>query len=313
MAADDWVLSVDGGGTKTDVLLVNSADRLGIMVTGAGTNPNAHGKVAVDRLEELIFTALKRAEISGGEVGAAVIGMAGLSHPKYRPDFDEMLKRGLPSASICVISDAEMAHRMVWGKERGMTMIVGTGSIAVGDDGKGNFIRAGGLGYQFGDVGSGYWLGKNLITQLIAMERSEDEEVLKLKSAVISHFEAREFEGALEVASGRENIPRVAELSPVVLNYAKRGNNLAEQIVRSGTEGLLDLVEELAEKMGQPERIAFHGSVITESSFYRSLLLNGLGLDHWKQGEKAAVFGGLILAGAVETPEELCKFAIDYG
>ena len=313
MAVDGWVLSADGGGTKTDVLLANSAARSGVVVTGAGTNPNAQGKVAVDRLEKLILTALGKAKISGEEVGAALIGIAGISHPKYRSDFDEMLNRHLASASIRVISDAEMAHRMIWGKERGMTLIVGTGSIAVGDDGEGNLLRAGGLGYQFGDVGSGYWLGKNLITQLIAMERSEDEDVLQLKSAVISNFDAKEFEEALEVASGRENIRQVAALSPAVLNYAKEGNSLAEQIVHSGTEGLLELVEELAEKMGQPESIAFHGSVITKSSFYRSLLLKGLGLNHWKQSEKAAVFGGLILAGAVETPGELRKFAINYG
>ncbi len=313
MAADGWVLSADGGGTKTDVLLVNSATRSGVLVTGAGTNPNAHGKVAVDRLEQLISVALGKVGISGKEVGTAVVGMAGFNHPKYRPDFDEMLNQCLPLGSLRVVSDAEMAHRMIWWMERGMTLIVGTGSIAIGDDDYGNLLRAGGLGYHFGDVGSGYWLGKNLITQLIAMERSEEEEVLQLKSAVISHFDAKRFEEALEMASGRENIPCVAGLSPFILNYAKEGNSIAEQIVLSGIEGLLELVKELADKIGQPEMVALHGSVITESRFYRALLLKGLGLEYWKQGEKAAVFGGLILAGAVETPEELCKLAINYG
>ncbi len=313
MAADQWILSADGGGTKTDLLLGNSADKSGIALTGAGTNPNAHGKVAADRLEHLILAAFDRANISGKEVGTAVIGMAGVSHPKYRADFEEMLDRHMPSASVRMTSDAELAHRSIWGIEQGITLIVGTGSIAVGDDGDGKLLRAGGFGYQFGDIGSGYWLGKNLITQLIAMERSEAEDVLNLRKALAEHFDAGGFEEAVEAASGGESIPRVAAIAPVVLGHARDGNSIAEQIAQSGTEGLVEIVDELAEKVGQPKTIGLHGSVITESSFYRSLILNGLGLESWKRSETAAVFGGMIIAGAVETPEELCKFAITYG
>lgn len=313
MAADHWILSADGGGTKTDLLLVNCSVKSGVMVTGAGTNPNAHGKVAIGRFAQLMETALQRGQISGKEVGSAVIGLAGVSHPKYRADFEEMLERHLPSASVRMTSDAELAHRSIWGIEQGITLIVGTGSIAVGDDGDGKLLRAGGFGYQFGDIGSGYWLGKNLITQLIAMERSQAEDVLALREAVVGEFDADGFEEAVEAASGGESIPGVAALAPIVLERARDGNSVAEQIARSGVEGLLEIVEELAEKLGRPETIGLHGSVITESSFYRSLVLNGLGFDGWKRGGTAAVFGGMIIAGAVETPGELCKFAINYG
>ncbi|MEE2877092.1 MAG: BadF/BadG/BcrA/BcrD ATPase family protein [Candidatus Neomarinimicrobiota bacterium] len=313
MAVDGWVLSADGGGTKTDILLANGDLKSGVMVNGSGTNPNAQGELASERLEQLISSALERVEISGQEVRSAVLGMAGLSNHKYRSAFDKILERLVPSASVQIITDAELAHRAIWGHERGITLIVGTGSIAVGGDAQGNLLRAGGFGYQIGDIGSGYWLGKNLITQLIAMERSEAEEILDLKKAVVDHFGAGDFVEALDLASGGESFSRVAAMSSILLNHAEEGNFLAEQLARTGIEGLQELVEELTGKMGQHDIIGLHGSVITESSFYRSLLMKGLKIESWKRSEMAAVFGGLIITGSVETPEELRNFVIDYG
>lgn len=313
MAAEGWIASVDGGGTKTDVLFVNGTSRKGTLTSGGGTNPNVYGTDGIERLRNLLTASLAGRELSGENVEACVIGMAGVSHPKYRPRLEVVCADLLPNVPTHITSDAELAHRAIWGKLPGMTVLVGTGSIAVGEGADGILKRTGGFGFQTGDVGGGYWLGKSVLTELIAAERSQADEVLTLRDAVATHLGVGGFEMAVKMASADEGVSVVSGLAPLVLKHAVEGNGLAAQIVTSGAEGLQELVEELAEKIGAPSEIGLHGSVICESSFYRDLLLGKLGLDQWKRSEFPAVYGGLVIAEAVTGPEEFRKFAVHHG
>ena len=45
--ADDWVVSADGGGSSTDVLLANISLKTALLKRGGGTNPNVYGDEAL--------------------------------------------------------------------------------------------------------------------------------------------------------------------------------------------------------------------------------------------------------------------------
>ena len=239
--------------------------------------------------------------------------MAGISTPKYKPKLKKILSDLVPLASIYLVSDAEMAHRAIWGKAHGMTLLVGTGSIAIGEDTNGLLKRSGGYGFQIGDVGSGYWLGKNLLTQLIICERSEEKDLVDLRKVVIDHYKTKLFEEALEIASSDKNIAEMAGLAVPLLHKAEDGNYLAKHIVDSGVEGLEELICNLIPKLDNQKSIGFHGSLITKSKFYRSLLLNRLGIENWEKTQNEAVFGGLILIEEEIKFKELTEFQVKYG
>lgn len=313
MDSKDLVLAVDGGGTKTTVLIANISSNIAIIQKGPGTNPNIYGHKGVNRLKELIMNAVNQSHFSNDDITAAVLGMAGISHPKYRPTLEELFDDIFPGVAVKLISDAEMAHRAIWGKERGITLLVGTGSIAIGEDEEGVLKRAGGYGYQIGDVGSGYWLGKSLLTHLITADRSKVGDFQDLRKMVTDHFKTTNFEHALELISGDNNVPQVASLARILIDIAEAGNSIALQILNAGIQGLKDLIDELTEDNDQSNNIGLHGSLITKPDFYRSLLLNTLRIDNWERAHHEAVFGGLIIINSVETLEELVNFKVEYG
>ena len=132
--ADDWVVSVDGGGSSTDVLLANIPLKTARLKRGGGTNPNVYGADGIERLRKLMQKVLSETDVAAINVKTCVVGMAGISHPKHRPTLKQTCEALFPQASLQLISDAELAHRTIWGEGRGMTLIVGTGSIVVGED-----------------------------------------------------------------------------------------------------------------------------------------------------------------------------------
>ena len=55
---------------------------------------------------------------------------------------------------------SEAAYRGALGDAPGILLLAGTGSIALGRDGRGRWARAGGLGPLLGDEGSAFWIGR---------------------------------------------------------------------------------------------------------------------------------------------------------
>lgn len=320
MGTDYWILSVDGGATKTDALLVNVGKLKGVLATGKGSNPNVYGKTGLVNLVNLIDDTLEAAKTSREGIRESIVGMAGISSPKYRGHIESQLASVLPEAGLILTSDAELAHRCIWGIAEGITLIVGTGSIALGTDPLGNVRRSGGLGYQTGDEGSGYWLGKMLLTELIASERSTADDVVQLKDQVLKASESTTFENAVAFFSGEErSVSRVASLALVALSSAEKGNILTTRMVSRGVEALASLIEDLAEKLGAKEgnlSLGVSGSVITESSFYRDLLKDQLLFQfdsvEWVRSDFLPVYGGLVLSKREIKPKEFSRITIDH-
>ncbi|MFQ6616395.1 MAG: hypothetical protein ACE5HZ_06460, partial [Fidelibacterota bacterium] len=60
---EDWVLSLDIGGTKTEALLVQPERREGINLTGKGGNPSVYGSHGLDRIVRLVRTCLEEGDL----------------------------------------------------------------------------------------------------------------------------------------------------------------------------------------------------------------------------------------------------------
>ncbi|MDP6456066.1 MAG: BadF/BadG/BcrA/BcrD ATPase family protein [Candidatus Marinimicrobia bacterium] len=303
MANERWILSIDGGGSKTDLLLLDTIARRGFIVTGNGTNPNVYGQNGIRDLENLIGQVLSRASCDAADVEACVVGMAGISNRKYKPALETMLETTFAASDVNLTSDAELAHHSIWRGNPGITLIAGTGSIVIGIDSEGRLHRAGGVGFTAGDEGSGYWLGKSILTQLITNERSSDEDVVELKEAVSEFFGKTEFEEVLQsVSLLRGTVSSVAAVAPIVLSIAESENFLASQVVSHGAEKLAEMVEEVSEKMGlKAESLSLGccGSLIKQSLFYRDQVEEFLLLSYadveWVTDDHLPVFGGLAL------------------
>jgi N-acetylglucosamine kinase-like BadF-type ATPase len=104
----------------------------------------------------------------------------------------------------------------------------GTGSIAVGRDAKGARWRIGGYGWQMGDEGSGYAIGR---AALGAVSRAHDGRSPRtaLTDRVLAATRCADFESLVRWAAAASP-SEIASLAPHVLEVAAEGDPLAQGI-----------------------------------------------------------------------------------
>src|SRR5499426_707233 len=112
----------------------------------------------LQRLASVLRAVWRRRRWTRRRVAALVVASRGLWTPAERQALAHRL-RGL-ARRVHVVSDAQAALLGALGRQPGMLILSGTGSIVVGWDARGRWARAGGLGPFVGDEGSGFWLGR---------------------------------------------------------------------------------------------------------------------------------------------------------
>ena len=179
------VLVLDLGGTGSRALY-DAGVGTGIgRAEGQGANPNRSG---VEEATNSICSLLLQLGFGteSRSVDTVCIGMAGISSIHSKSVVDNALERSkIITQDLRFISDCELAHIAAFGvgKVRGILIIAGTGSIAMGRDSNGDIVREGGLGHQNGDEGSGNWIGHK-IKLLFLSDRQKDKDKNNNKGAM---------------------------------------------------------------------------------------------------------------------------------
>jgi N-acetylglucosamine kinase-like BadF-type ATPase len=136
------VLGVDGGGTKTHVLVADLSGR----VVGSGTSgPSNWEDVGIvgagETLRAAVLEAIQQAGVPPLDVVGCVFGLAGMDW-----DADHRRMHSLPDSFVALRAGA--SHP--WG----VVVIAGTGAICGGRNRAGETFRTFGLGAEYGDFGS---------------------------------------------------------------------------------------------------------------------------------------------------------------
>jgi N-acetylglucosamine kinase-like BadF-type ATPase len=161
-------LGLDGGGTKTHALALDAQGRIIGEATAGPCNI-----AAVAPAEALLAAcaaadgALAQAALTRGDVRAICAGVAGYSQAERRALFTEGLQAAFPAADLQVAPDYAAA---LWGAtldRPGIVVIAGTGSVAFGENTRGETHRAGAYGYLVDDGGSGYGVGRAALAAVL--------------------------------------------------------------------------------------------------------------------------------------------------
>jgi N-acetylglucosamine kinase-like BadF-type ATPase len=170
-------LGVDGGGTKTQFVLVDGDGNLAASCEGT---TSYHLQIGMDGLRNVLAEGLTslfgQAGIDGSAITHAFFGI-----PAYGEDSAAQgLLDALPGPLLghgryrCG-NDAVCAWAGSLGGQDGITIVAGTGSIGYGEC-KGRSARAGGWGELFSDEGSAYWIA---VQGLNAFTRMSDRRLVK--------------------------------------------------------------------------------------------------------------------------------------
>ncbi len=236
----EYVIGLDGGGTKTVAVIADQTGKIITEATGGTTNPNTLNQKELTTNIKRIFDLLKeQAPEAYRQVTYIYAGMSGVGTSKQKlivsSIFKEILKISVPFE---IVSDTMNAlFSGTYGKP-GIVQIAGTGSITYGINAKGFELRLGGWGYLFGDEGSGYDLGRRAIVSVLEFEEKRNEKT-ELKDLLLSHFNVKNGREMIEKIY-KSSVPKkeIAPLSIYVFKAYKNEDRVAVKIVHDVAEQL---------------------------------------------------------------------------
>jgi glucosamine kinase len=232
-----YVMGVDGGATKTLAAVLDLRDGVLHIGHGGPSNEDAVGaQAAVQALLGAADEAIERAGIDAGQLGAAVLAIAGT-------DTEDVARnvRAARTAAWIVVNDVVAAWACATSAGPGVAAIAGTGSNVFGVGGSGpdaRAWRAGGWGHLLGDEGSGYWLGVQSIKAALR-HREASGPATALCDAVPAFFGEPSIEAvAARVYSKPLTKGEIAKLAIETARLAEQGDAVACELYERGAREL---------------------------------------------------------------------------
>lgn len=253
-AADEFLLGVDGGGTRCRARLARRSGQ----VLGEGIAGPANLRQGFVEAFAAVLDAAGQCLAAAGlphtalRETTACLALAGASEPDQ---LAASRRHPLPFARTIIITDAEAACVGAHDGRDGAVVIIGTGSIGWGIvDGQRH--RVGGWGLPVSDEGSGAWLGREAVRRALWAHDGRVEWT-RLLDRVFARFErdAHAIVRWTTTASPRD----YGDIAPLVIEEAGRGDPAAIALARLAAKHIASLVERL-DRLGAP-RIALVGGL----------------------------------------------------
>ena len=300
------VIGIDGGGTKTRVLVADEhGTKLGEVVgPGSAARP---GEIehSADVITAAINDALASCEMTHVMPKVLCVGVAGAARDPERQELWQALVEREVAEEVVIHPDFAIALDDAFGEGPGILLISGTGSACFGRGPAGQTARCGGWGPVCGDEGSGAWIGRRALSVVTASADGREPETA-LVGAVLTAAQVNEPRELIAWAA--QGTPALfASLAPVVSSVADAGDLRANAIISLAVEELVLHIRTLARSLFGDERaaipVAFTGGILTKGSTIRKRLEHRL---------RSAVPGAQIHADKVDPARGAVRGALRY-
>jgi N-acetylglucosamine kinase len=260
------VLAIDGGGTSTRSLAIDSS---GMILGGGEGGPSNHILAPWDvvraSIEAAINGGVEQAGLTPDDVCCISLGTAGIGpNGEGKEVIEDLASEILPAEKVTATGDMVIAYHGAIMGDCGVVVNAGTGSVVYGVSPRGASRQVGGWGHVLGDEGSAYDIA---VRALRAGARHFDGRG-PFTTLVDRLPEALEVSDFIQVAfkiygleMSREDISALAR---VVGEEAKGGDAVSQQILRSAGEELALAVAVAIRELGLEEAavpVSYIGSV----------------------------------------------------
>ena len=305
-----YYVGVDGGGTKTAICTA-SADSS--VIISEVTNSASWREYGIPHVIENIKNVISSFPI--GEDGS-IAGIAmGLPCFGESEDGDRGLEKAIqdafPEIPVYLTNDVEVGWAGSLSLEPGVNVVAGTGSIAFGKNEAGETARCGGWSEFFGDEGSCYWVGRNVLQVFSKqadgrMQRDELYEIVRNEFNIKNDFEAID----LIHSEYMPNRDKVASLQFLARDAALAGSKSAKSLYNEAVRELCSLVSAISDRLQfkqQPFPVSYSGGLYKTGD----LVLPQFFEEIEKAGGKPVtpkfepMYGALLLAFEQNHPEGL--------
>lgn len=266
------IAGIDGGGTHTRLELRDENNRFLRRAEFGPFNINSIGEEAFRVLLRQVF-----AEIGDmSRCQSIVFGAAGVSNPRVREVVEEELNQSGFTGIWKLCGDQEIALRGAT-DEPAVAVISGTGAICFGKNGAGETARSGGYGHLIDDGGSGYALGRDVLSTAVRAIDGRGTGTAILE-AVYNRLGSTEPGQIVSfVYSPNTDKSMIAQFSHIALELAENGNAEALYILCKGAGELYYLVDAVQKRLNlRGCQIALLGGLLSEENIYRNMVVDAL-------------------------------------
>jgi len=274
-----YFLAVDAGGTKAEFLLADDQHELARVTTGTIKRLNATEGDAVRSLEEALQQMTAATGIGLDQIARTCIGTSGNTVPLVTDWLQENFAARV-SGSLLIVGDVEIALEAVFPGGRGVLVLSGTGSNVAGRGRDKKIVTAGGWGPVLADQGAGHWIGVEALRRgFLAIDQQRQTSLLELARDL---WRLPSVDALIEFANA-EPKPRFADLTPLVVECAEKGDAIAADILAQGGRDLAYLAELVLDRIMTAENrqfplppVAIAGSVLGKIDRVRHALMSAL-------------------------------------
>ncbi len=302
---DQLFMGIDGGGTSLRIAITDGDTQVINSLKTTASNPNLVGHdQAQKHIRAAIEDCMRGAEVSPHSIQSAGIGIAGASAKHSRDWLIATVEPVLPDSLLVAASDLEIALVGALAKRYGVLLLAGTGSAAFGISPAGRRLQIGGWGYLLGDPGSSYWIGRQVLKQMIdchdrvgqGVETSTNDALFKHVLQTLGISRPRLIVDWLYRGQSPP-ATRIAELARIILNLAEDGNWRAINILQGAAIQLVRQTRLLIQRLDYPgAEIAFAGGLLDDDNLLSEDVARRLGLAERPVAKHPPVIGAALLA-----------------
>lgn len=293
----NYFIGIDGGGTKSKLVLVDENLNILSEQIGIGTNLLSVGiENAAKTFFEIINKALRSTNNKLSQINGIAIGTAGAGrHEQVKLLNIKLLKilanNNYKNNNLFITSDAEITLKGAFPNGEGIILIAGTGSILYGKDEDGKVFRIGGMGKLIGDEGSGYSIGRQGLALVAKMFDGR-----KKKSQLIEDFKNKfqiETQAQMIDLVYNENF-KIARFAEFVIDAAAKGDAFAQNVLDNESEELLKHIKSAITLLNSDKlNLTLSGSLLVTENYYSKILKNKI----------LNIFGNVFLCSSKYPPE----------
>ncbi|MHB8066059.1 MAG: N-acetylglucosamine kinase [Ruminiclostridium sp.] len=298
---DKYVVGLDGGGTKTEVIVSDLNGKVLSEFKSGAINISGESVKNVEQNLLNIFDTIACRIGSFDNCIYICIGAAGISNPSAKATLRKAVVNSGYAGRLFMTGDHETALYGALGRADGIILIAGTGSICYAKNKQGLEKRTGGFGYLIDDGGSGYAIGRDILSAIVRAEDGRGKETM-LKEMVFTQLNIMTIEELIGFIYDKATNKRdIAKIAPNLTIACNAGDSAALEIAVKCSCELMKLVMPIADKLDLYEgEIAFAGSILQKDEYIRNLFVKRLRKTYpkmkWTYPQNGAAYGAALMA-----------------
>jgi len=260
----DYVIGVDGGGTKTEIVAYDlKGNVIERVLRGFGNLLNGKDE-ALNHILSGIRELVDKLNLEG--LRGIYLGLAGSESGDNSTIVYKNIKKEF-NISPVIMNDSQLALKALLKGEDGILTIAGTGSIAFGVK-DGQEARCGGWGNLLGDEGSGYKIAIEALKNMI-YEYDYGFELSVLSTEILKFLNKKEVNEIIEFVYSKTK-DEIASITPIVAKLGEMGDGISIKILKAEGKAIAKTTERIFNKLNfESCKIGIVGGVLKKSKIVR--------------------------------------------